>query len=113
VEVVKLKSEKTIGNEVRDTVTPEPESTTDVSFVPSANDTPRKLALKRKIQEIGDMNEKKKHHTHSISENYDLQLIKEVILKYIDLRLRYACKQMSAKDSIRNYFKKIVLFKGE
>jgi len=56
VEVVKLKSEKTIRNEVRDTVTPEPESTTDVSFVPSANDTPRKLALKRKIQEIGDMN---------------------------------------------------------
>lgn len=57
-----------------------------------------------------DVNEK---HTHSISENYELQLMKEVILKYVDLRLRYACKQMSAKDSIRNYFKKIVLFKGE
>lgn len=55
----------------------------------------------------------KKHHTHSISENYELQLIKEVMLQYIDLRLRYACKQMSAKDSIKNYFKKIVLFKGE
>lgn len=54
-----------------------------------------------------------KHHTHSISENYELQLIKEIIIKYIDLRLRYACKQMSAKDSIRNYFKKIVLFKGQ
>lgn len=55
----------------------------------------------------------KKHHTHSISENYELQLIKKVVLQYIDLRLRYACKQMSAKDSLRNYFKKIVLFKGE
>ncbi|KYQ53533.1 hypothetical protein ALC60_00059, partial [Trachymyrmex zeteki] len=54
-----------------------------------------------------------KQHTHSISENYELQLIKEIILKYIDLRLRYSCKQMSAKDSTRNYFKKIVIFKGQ
>jgi len=54
-----------------------------------------------------------KNIIHSISESYELQLIKEIILKYIDLRLRYSCKQMLAENSTRNYFKKIVLFKGQ
>lgn len=56
VEILKTKLGKTVEKKVRDTVTPEPESVANVSFFPTANDTPRKLALKKKIREIEDIN---------------------------------------------------------
>jgi hypothetical protein len=55
-EILKTKLEEIVENKERDTVTPEPESITDVSFFPTANDTPRKLTLKRKIREMEDFN---------------------------------------------------------
>lgn len=51
-------------------------------------------------------------HTSKLLENHKLSLIKQVTLKYIDLRLRYNSKQISAKESIRNHYKKIVFLKG-
>lgn len=54
-----------------------------------------------------------KHNDASCIDNHRIQLISAIIRNYCRVRIHYICKSQNERDKIRNYYKKLVLFKGQ
>lgn len=45
--------------------------------------------------------------------NHVILLMKSIICSYFNLQINYLCKKMSEAESLRNWYNKIILFKGQ
>lgn len=52
-------------------------------------------------------------HDRSGLENHRILLIKSIVMKFVGIRINHICKNTVSYNSVRNFYTKLVLFKGQ